>query len=315
MDKTEQTVLAGIPVNAVSLTLTRSAIKMQHSSRWSVDKVNTVHDLAICLTGRALYHIDGEEIVMEPGSAMLIEANMPFQGQSISQDAYTGLAQHFTLEVFGRMDLISQMKIRRSVTLPRWDMLEPLVRHYRESVPLSSTTLIQHHMFMVLLIQFMEAAFLGWQQQQDAALDNPDQLSLAVMVASSRIAADPLDDTIVEQVLASIPYNRDYFRRIFRRQVGFTPLKYQEFKRMERAMGLLAGGLSVKKSSELTGFSDPYYFSRMFKHYIGVSPAGYKANERRHRDGQFPRGEEDGKVVYPLQRRPSDPMNTKIKPT
>ncbi|MBB4955420.1 AraC-like DNA-binding protein [Agrobacterium vitis] len=306
MEKTEHTVLAGIPVNAVSLALTRSAIKMQHSPRWSVDKVNSVHDLVICLTGSARYQIDGEEIVMTPGCAMLIEANMPFAGRSTSQEPYTGLAQHFSLEVFGRMDLISQMNIRRSVTLPHWSMLEPLVRYYRESVPLSSTTLIQHHMFMVLLIQFMEAAFLGWRPQQEAALNNPDQLSLAVMVASSRIAADPMDDNIVEQVLASIPYNRDYFRRIFRRQVGFTPTKYQEFKRMERAMGLLAGGVSVKKSAELTGFSDPYYFSRMFKHYIGVSPAGYKANERRHRDGQFPRGEEDGKVVYPLPRRASD---------
>lgn len=305
MDKTEQTVLAGIPVNAVSLTLTRSAIKMQHTPRWSVDKVNTVHDLLICLTGRARYVIDGEEIVMEPGCAMLIEANMPFRGQSISQDPYTGLAQHFTLEVFGQMDLISHMKLRRSVALPHWTMLEPLVRYYRESVPLSSTTLNQHHMFMVLLIEFLEAAFQGWRPQQEAALDNSDQLSLAVMVAASRIAADPLDDHIVEQVLESIPYNHDYFRRIFRRQVGFTPLKYQEFKRMERAMGLLAGGLSVKRAAELSGFGDPYYFSRMFKHYIGVSPAGYKAAERRHRDGQFPRGEEDGKVIYPLQRRPT----------
>lgn len=72
---------------------------------------------------------------------------------------------------------------------------------------------------------------------------------------------------------------------------------------MERAMGLLAGGSSVKKTAELVGYSDSYYFSRMFRQYIGVSPAGYKAAERRNRDGQFPRGEEDGQVNYPKINR------------
>ncbi|WP_137131065.1 AraC family transcriptional regulator [Rhizobium sp. FY34] len=303
MDKNEQGPLAAIPVQALSLALTRSTIKMQHSQSWSIDKRNSVHDLVICLTGTAQYEIAGETIDIEPGCAMLIEANTRFVGRTTSQELYTGVAQHFTLDVFGRMDMMSQMDMRRAVKLPRWDMLQPLVRHYRESVPMSSTTLAQHHLFMVLLIDFIEAAFLGWRQQQEASVDNPDALSLAVMVAASRIAADPLDDDIVAKVLSSIPYNLDYFRRVFRRQVGLTPTKYQEFKRMERAMGLLAGGRSVKQTAAFIGYSDSYYFSRMFKHYIGVSPAGYKAAERRHRDGQFPRGEEDGQVVYPLLSR------------
>lgn len=306
MDKIEHSALGGIPVQALNLSLTRSAIKMQHSASWMIDKTNSVHDLIICLTGSGEYLIDGEKVVLTPGDAMLIEANTRFVGHALQGDFYTGVAQHFTLDIFGRIDMISQMHIRRMVRLPRWDMLAPLVRHYRETAPLSSTTIAQHHLFMVLLIEFIETAFCGWRQQQ-APVDNPDALSLAVMVAASRIAAEVLDDDIVTRVMASTPYNQDYFRRTFRRQVGLTPAKYQEFKRMERAMALLAGGNSVKKTAEYVGYSDSYYFSRMFKHYIGVSPAGYKAAELRHRDGQFPRGEEDGQMAYPLidRKRPS----------
>ncbi|MDO1584940.1 helix-turn-helix domain-containing protein [Rhizobium oryzicola] len=306
MEKSEQGPLATIPVQALSLTLTRSTIKMLHSPSWSIDKTNSVHDLIICLTGHAQYRIAGETILMEPGNAMLIPANTHFVGRSTSTELYTGIAQHFTLNVFGRMDMFSQMDIRRSIALPRWDMLEPMVRHYRETVPLSSTTLAQHHLFMVFLIEFIEAAFMGWREQQEATVDNPDALSMAVMVAASRIAADPLNDQIVADALSATPYNQDYFRRVFRRQVGLTPTKYQEFKRMERAMALLAAGRSVKETAALIGYSDSYYFSRMFKHYIGVSPAGYKAAERRHRDGHFPRGEEDGQVVYPVISKVKD---------
>lgn len=300
MEKIEGSVLGAISVNALSLTLTRSAIKMQHSQSWSVDKVNRVHDLIICLTGEAEYDVDGDVVHMVPGQAMLIEAERRFRGRTLSTELYTGVAQHFKLDVFGRIDLIGQMRLNRSVMLPRWDMLGPLVRHYRESAPLSSTDFAQHHLFMVLLIEYIEAAFLEWRQQQDVPVNNPDALSLSVMVAASQIAADPLSDDTVERVLSTVPYNPDYFRREFSRQVGLTPHKYHEFKRMERAMGLLASGRSVKQAAEFVGYQDSYYFSRMFKRYIGVSPAGYKAAERRHRDGSFPRGEEDGLVVYPL---------------
>lgn len=300
MDKIEGGVLGGMSMNALSLTLTRSAIKMQHSQSWNIDKVNSVHDLIICLTGRGEYEIGGEIIQMIPGQAMLIEANCRFRGRALSTELYTGVAQHFKLDVFGRIDLIGQMQLKRSVMLPRWEMLGPLVSHYRETVPLSSTTFAQHHLFMVLLIEFIEAAFIGWQRHEAVPVNNPDALSLSVMVAASQIAADPLNDETVERVLSTVPYNLDYFRREFSRQVGLTPQKYQEFKRMERAMGLLASGRSVKQAAEFVGYNDSYYFSRMFKRYIGVSPAGYKAAEKRHRDGSFPRGEEDGLVVYPI---------------
>lgn len=305
MDKIEGGILDGLAVNALNLTLTRSAIKMLHTSTWTTDKTNRVHDLVICLTGRAEYEIDGETFEMKPGRAMLIRAGQRFIGRSLSKELYTGVAQHFRAEVFGRMDLLDQLEYHKWVDLPRWDMIEPLARHYRESVPLSSTTFSQHHMFIVLLTEFIEAAFIRWKPQQDVSVNSPDSLSLSVMVAASQIAADPISEDTVTRVLEGIPYNEDYFRREFRKQVGLTPPKYQEFKRMERAMALLASGQSVKQAAAFVGYSDSYYFSRMFKRYIGVSPAGYKMLQKRHQDGGFPRGEEDGMTLYPLLR-PND---------
>jgi AraC-like DNA-binding protein len=304
MDENEGSVLAGIPVNALALTLTRSTIKMQHAHTWQVDKANRVHDLVVCLSGRAQYDIEGESIVMEPGKAMLVPAGTRFVGRSLTMQPYTGIAQHFTLDLFGRLDMIAQMELKRAVTLPRWAMMEAVTRHYHDSAPPSSTSLLQYHVFMFLLIEFIEEAFVGWREQSVGNVSNPDALSLSIMVAASQIAADPLNETITRQALAAVPYNPDYFKREFRRQVGWTPDKFQEFKRMERAMGLLAGGSTVKRAAELSGYSDAYYFSRMFKRYIGVSPAGYRESEKSNREGLFPRGEEDGQITYPLIRQP-----------
>lgn len=302
MDRIEGDIFAEIPASALSLTLTRSTIKMLHAATWSIDKTNSVHDFLICLSGRAVYDIEGETVVMEPGQAMLIPANRRFVGRCHPGALYTGIAQHFTLELFGSLDFIQQIRLETSTRLPHWEMLEPLVRRYHDMAPPSSTSLMQHHLFMVLLMEFINKAFIGWREQSVGNVNNPGALSLAIMVAANQIALDPFRDAIAEQVVSSAPYNPDYFKREFKRQTGWTPSKFQEFKRMERAMTLLASGSNVKHAAQQSGYSDAYYFSRMFKRYIGISPAGYKEAERRHRDGAFPRGEEDGKIVYPLSR-------------
>lgn len=303
MDKNEGCVLAGIPESALKLTLTRSTIKMQHSRTWRVDKSNSVHDLIICLTGSGSYVVDDEAHTLTPGDAMLIPAGSRFVGWHASGEAYTGVAQHFTLDLFGKHDLIAQMRIRRTVRFSRWELIEPLVHHYRDIAPASSTTLTQHHLFMFILIAFLEDAFIAWNAPPVSAVGNAEGISLAIMLAATRITADPLDGEIAERVVTDAPYNPDYFKREFRRQIGWTPRKFQEFKRMERAMNLLASGNSVSETAALVGYSDAYYFSRMFKRHIGTSPAGYKLAVRESQDGKFPRGEEDGQVIYPLVER------------
>ncbi len=300
MDKIEGGILSGIPPNALTLTLTRSAIKMLHSMTWEIDKTNAVHDLVICLQGSGSYFIEDEQIVLRPGEAMLIPANVRFVGRHASGELYTGVAQHFTLDLFGRHDLISQMHLKRVVRLSRWDLLQPIVQHYHDIAPPSSTTLLQNHLFMFLLIAFIEDAFIAWKHQSESLVNSTDGMSLSIMIAATCIIADPLDPDIAERVIADAPYNPDYFKREFRRQIGWTPAKFQELKRMEHAMDLLASGKTVSETAAMVGYADTYYFSRMFKRYIGISPVGYKRNIKRGRDGAFPRGEEDGQILYPL---------------
>ncbi|MDR7124635.1 AraC-like DNA-binding protein [Pseudorhodobacter sp. 4114] len=298
-------VLAGIPVRALDLTLTRSAIRMRHSHSWLIDKVNTVHDLVICLSGTGDYLLDDAPVRLTPGMAMLIPAGTRFVGRNPDPDQlYTGLAQHFRLDLFGTHDLFARMTCRRVVTLSRWPMLEPLVRHYRATAPASSTTLVMHHAFMVILNEFIEDAFVSWNTAQTGALDNSEGLPMAVTMAATQIASDPLQPGLADRVVAGAPYSDVYFRREFRRRLGVTPAKYQEFKRMEIAMQLLEAGYGITETARRVGFTDSYYFSRLFKRHIGISPRGWQDQVSQRRDGRWPRGQEDGEQIYPLRPPP-----------
>lgn len=287
MDEIEGGILSSIPPAALQLSLTRAAIRMEHSRTWQIDKFNPVDDLVICLEGQGHYLIDGERRVLDPGDAMLISRGQRFIGWNEQITTYRGVAQHFTLDIYGRHNLIAQMELKPKIRLSRWPLLEPLIRHYRQSAPPSSVTLGQHHLFMVLLIAYIDDAFIGWNDRLSFQSEGTEGLDLAVMKAVTMISANPLDSEIASKAADAAPYNKDYFLREFQKRVGRTPRKYQEFKRMERAMHFLEAGRSVASAAAEVGYTDPYYFSRMFKRTLGLSPRDHLRKVRRSQHGNL----------------------------
>ena len=87
----------------------------------------------------------------------------------------------------------------------------------------------------------------------------------------------------LEDSLKRLPLNYDYVRKLFKKETGATPHEYLLHERMKLAQGLILGGMSnryseytVSQIAEACGYSDPLYFSRVFKKYFGVAPSEYK---------------------------------------
>lgn len=86
----------------------------------------------------------------------------------------------------------------------------------------------------------------------------------------------------VEETLKRLPLSYEYLRKLFKKETGVSPLKYLSGKRMLLAAEIISGGLTnqysdytVSQIAEECGFSDPMYFSRMFKKTFGVPPTEY----------------------------------------
>ncbi len=60
---------------------------------------------------------------------------------------------------------------------------------------------------------------------------------------------------------------------LFREQVGMSPLEFLDIERLERAKRLLElTSMSIQDIATEVGFDNPFYFTRRFKRYTGVSP-------------------------------------------
>ncbi len=81
---------------------------------------------------------------------------------------------------------------------------------------------------------------------------------------------------------------RTVFYRKVRDVTGHTPKRYLRAMRLKKAEELLSAGQhTVSEVAYLSGFNDPFYFSRCFKARFGVSPSHY-----RDRDGAFFAGDD-----------------------
>ena len=92
----------------------------------------------------------------------------------------------------------------------------------------------------------------------------------------------------LDQEIRKMPFNYDYLRKLFQKEMGQTPLKYMIDLRMQKAKTMLAAGwtgeYSVAEVAESCGFSDALYFSRVFKKHYGCSPSDF-VKRRRGEEG------------------------------
>lgn len=78
-----------------------------------------------------------------------------------------------------------------------------------------------------------------------------------------------------------------YLARLFQREIRMTPSAYLTSVRLSKAAEMLSNGnFTVSSISESVGFSNPYYFSEVFKKKYLVPPARYRAMQRAENDGR-----------------------------
>ena len=91
---------------------------------------------------------------------------------------------------------------------------------------------------------------------------------------------------VMEKMLDRFPTAKDLaeacnlsvpeLKKTVRRFAGHGAMKHFRTMKMKRADELLTQGLNVKETAYALGFSDPNYFSAVFKKYTGYSPTHWK---------------------------------------
>jgi len=107
--------------------------------------------------------------------------------------------------------------------------------------------------------------------------DKKDQSGSIIDKAKVYIDSHFSKDLSLEEVSQSVDISPYYFSKLFKDKTGENFIEYLTTVRIDFAKRLLQNRkLSVKEVCIESGYSDPNYFSRIFKKYEGVTPSEYR---------------------------------------
>ena len=85
----------------------------------------------------------------------------------------------------------------------------------------------------------------------------------------------------VDSIAGHVYLSKSYLSRIFKEVTGDSLTEFINHARIEKSMSLLAdSSLSLAEISEMVGYEEQSYFSKVFKALTGCTPAKYRTQKR-----------------------------------
>ncbi len=101
-----------------------------------------------------------------------------------------------------------------------------------------------------------------------------DPIHKAKMIMEERVMDNNID---FHKVAVEVYMGYENFRRRFKVETGLSPNQYFIKIKMEKAKEMLIyTNLEIKEIAIKLGFDDPYYFSRIFKEKVNLSPVKFR---------------------------------------
>lgn len=98
-----------------------------------------------------------------------------------------------------------------------------------------------------------------------------------IRMALEMINSKTSESVEVEQLAEKVCMSTGHFIRLFKEELGCTPMKFLIERKMMRAkMMLVSESIMVKEVAYSLGYEDVSYFTRLFKKHVGIPPSQYR---------------------------------------
>lgn len=248
-------------------------------------------ELVTVLGGSAEHIVDGERSVISKGDVFVIGSGishgfdapkslricnimyrpeMLFAGDSDIRQI-PGFHALFLLEPY--FSSTQHFRSRLKLTPADFTLIEPLINtaqaEYTSNLPGGRT--------MVLSCVRQLAVVLSRLYDCPA---KPREIS-GIADAAAFMETSYQQDIAISEVIERSHYSQRHFIRLFSAAYGMSPQRYLLDVRLRHAGTMLRDSrLPVTEVAASCGFSDPNYFSRVFRKYSGISPSEFRGERR-----------------------------------
>ncbi|EGO63961.1 helix-turn-helix domain-containing protein [Acetonema longum] len=216
------------------------------------------------LRGRSRMFFDGVPYDMEPGKIFHGGPNTPLDKEVLGQSKWDFMVVHY--QVYGNTQGLAPYALSHYELSPGHNsrINDTLYRLYHiYSTEGSLSCLRAKSLFFIILDEIFTCA--------SCRLHN-DSRELAEK-AAEYMKNHYMEPLTVPEIAKQYDLNSKQFAYFFHKHKGLSPNEFLIKYRMRRAKDLLCTtACSVAEISSCVGYSDPFYFSKLFKKQTGVSP-------------------------------------------
>lgn len=246
----------------------------------------------LCLTGRGwvmdLRLQDMPRQAVDPGEAMLLAPGVPHYYAADESDPWSIIWFHFAgprgCQFAERLVAAAPGIVKGPVTC-LWELHDRIQRMidlrskgWSRAVLLESNALGES----VLARLYSDAVLTPIQPADIGSMKGAENRAAMLRRVLDHLRVNFAQELTVADVARACHVSTSWLAHAFPEHTGFSPLKHAIHLRLQEACRLLA--LTDRKVADVAaavGYKDAFYFSRLFKKHIGLSPDSYRRQYSR----------------------------------
>jgi len=235
--------------------------------------------LIYCVRGKGWYIINKQRYEVGVNEFILLPANKEYMRYGADEtDPWTIYWVHFTgkdMPLFNKGFNINlgdgpQQIIFNKKGIDIWESMYQNLEMGFSKNNIIKTNLSLYHLLATFLYP---EKYLDEKKQ-----DTGNMINETVLYMRSELT----QQLTLHQMAVQNNMSASHFSNLFKKATGMSPLDYFIHLKLQKACILLySSDIKIKNVAEAIGYGDPYYFSRLFKKYMTVSPEKYRTMQRK----------------------------------
>jgi len=235
--------------------------------------------LIYCLRGKGWYELGKKRFEVSVNEFIIIPAIKSFLRYGADEnDPWTIYWVHFSgrdLDTFNRSFKIGmfdgpQPIIFNEKGLQIWNMMYQNLEMGYSTENLTNTNLF--------LYSFIATFLFPDRQVNEKKQDAKNMIKDTILYMQKELH----EKLTVEDMALKHGLSTSHFSSLFRKATGMPPLDYFIHLKLQKACLLLySSNMKIKEVAAEIGYSDPYFFSRLFKKHMKVSPDQYRELQKK----------------------------------
>ncbi len=228
--------------------------------------------LIYCIEGKGMINVEGKIYSVKGSEAFCIPRGKKHRYYADSEDPWSILWIHFKGENtrYFPLNECKTVQINSKYSENRMTGFFNLIFRVLERNYTMGNFIYLSQVLSLLLAE------VYYRERAEESSDQNRQVTMVIRFMYKNLTRQ----LTLEEISEEVKLSKSYMNSIFKEQTGRSPVDFFIHVKMQEACKLLEStNMYIYEISVSLGYTDPYYFSRIFKKVVGVSPKEYKKGD------------------------------------